>query len=209
MDDACVSGKCSGAVCVNAHSVAAGQTCAVDLDCDYFASCGADKKCTPSGLEQACDPTLGGADMTAQCQGSTALYCSCGGKCLAIDTATQPTSSGASTCQQAKDAVAGSGFKDLTKINVLSLSATQQTNIAIDQCCRNCDKEDRVSKLGFAIDCATNTITQGGFDPCGLFANDPIALSGCPSKKGQAGSSNSNANSLYPVLWLPVLAFCL
>jgi hypothetical protein len=133
--------------------------------------------------------------MDKQCQGSNELYCSCGGKCLATDAAILPTSGTAtSDCQVAKDLISKFKLGDLKKIDISSLTNEQRTAIATDQCCRNCNKDDRVSKVGVLINCAEpKSISQPTYDSCGLFSADPLALSNCPTR------TTSDAMILNPI----------
>jgi len=127
----------------------------------------------------ACDPTLGGSAMDAQCEYSNDLYCSCDGVCLPTDAAILPTGPVISTCAQAKQDVAKIDLKDLSQIDVSSLTAAERTALATFQCCTNCDKGARVSGVGYLVNCADKTISQATL-ACGAFATDPLALQNCP-----------------------------
>jgi hypothetical protein len=126
--DACVSGICTGGKCTRTHFVQAGGDCTADLDCPFGASCSSTKKCTVSGLDEMCDPTLGGTNADRQCQGSNDLYCSCAGRCVATDESISPVGSSTSECQAAKNSLAISGYKldELRKIDITSLTLAQK-----------------------------------------------------------------------------------
>lgn len=203
---ACVSGTCSNGKCIRTHFATAGQDCTAHLDCEFGATCLGTKKCSPSGLGTQCEPTLNGGDMDKECQGSNDLYCSCAGQCLAIAKAILPQSSSAtSKCQAAKDALAGLKVDDLKKIDIPT-DATVRKNIAIDQCCRRCSKDDRVSIVGVMIDCSTEilTVPAATADFCSILGADPIALSNCPTR-----TSYSDASALAPVLGMWAALLCL
>jgi hypothetical protein len=135
--------------------------------------------------------------MDKQCQGSDELYCACSGKCLATDAAILPVGTATSDCERAKDALSKFKFDDLKKIDVSGLSAEQRTNIAIDQCCRNCNKDDRVSKLGVLVDCVARTVSQpSSVDSCNILGVDALALTNCPSRT----AAQSDARAITPVV---------
>jgi hypothetical protein len=135
--------------------------------------------------------------MDKECQGSDDLYCSCAGKCLATDAAILPQGTATSDCEVAKDALSKFNFDDLKKIAPDSLSPATQKNIATDQCCRNCNKDDRVSKIGVVIDCVAKTIARPpATDLCNVLGADALALSGCPSRT----PTQASAQAVTPVL---------
>jgi hypothetical protein len=138
--------------------------------------------------------------MDKQCQHSNDLYCACSGICLATDAAIMPTGAVTTGCQAAKDAIAK--LSDLHKIDISSLTAAQRTSIATDQCCRNCNKDDRVSKIGASINCMDYSVSQST-GSCGVFAVDPLALANCPVR------TESSAKILSPLLAVWALLVCM
>jgi len=189
--NACVSGYCAGGTCTPTHFRTAGQSCIADEDCVFGATC-QNKACTASGLNMACDPTLGGGAMDAQCEYSNDLYCSCDGICLPTDSAILPSGPVVSACQTAKQAVEQLNLKTITSTDINSLTPAERTDLATFQCCTKCNKGARISSVGCTVDCAAKTVSEAPVT-CGAFAPDPLALQNCPAHSTSDGLSLSTS----------------